>query len=97
MPTRIVFRRIAKREMDESIAWYENQRAHLGLEFAIEVDKTLEHVALNPNQFPLIRGEIRRALLRRFPYGLYYLIEENRVVIVAVFHFKRDPTLLEDR
>ena len=97
MSAEIVFRRIAKREMDESIAWYENQRAHLGLEFAIEVDKTLEHIALNPNQFPLIRGEIPRALLRRLPYGLYYLIEENRVVIVAVFHFKRDPTLLEDR
>ena len=97
MPAGIVFRRIAKREMDESIDWYENQREQLGLELAIEIDRILQNISRNPKQFPLTRGDIRRALLRRFPYGVHYIIEDNRVVVLAVFHVKRNPSLLEDR
>jgi plasmid stabilization system protein ParE len=93
----IVFRRIAKLEMDESIAWYENQRENLGVEFALEIDRTLQRISLNPAQFPPLRGEVRRALLRRFPYGIHYLNETNRVVVLAVFHVKRNPQRLEGR
>jgi plasmid stabilization system protein ParE len=93
----IVFRRVAKREMDESISWYEAQRAGLGIEFAIEVETFLLRVAQAPEQFPRIRGEIRRAVLQRFPYTLHFLIESERIVILAVFHVKRDPRALEDR
>jgi|SRR5215471_14531235 len=93
----IVFRRIAKAEMDESIAWYDNQRERLGSELALEIDRTLARISQNPGQFPLIRGEIRRALLRRFPYGIYFIIETDRVVVLAVFHVKRNPRLLEER
>ena len=67
MPAGIVFRGIAKREMDESIAWYENQREQLGLELAVEIDRILESISRNPKRFPLTQGEVRRALLRRFP------------------------------
>ena len=97
MPAGIVFRRIAKREMDESIAWYESQREQLGLELAIEIDRTLQNVSRNPKQFPLTRGEVRQALLRRFPYGVHYVVEDNLVVVLAVFHVKRNPSQLEDR
>jgi plasmid stabilization system protein ParE len=97
MSSPIVFRRIAKAEMDEAIAWYEKQRVNLGIELAAEIDRILEKVSQNAKQFPQIRGNIRRALLRRFPYGLHFIHEEHRVVIVAVFHVKRNPQLLEDR
>jgi len=93
----IVFRRIAKAEMDESIAWYDNQQERLGLELALEIDRTLARISQNPEQFPLIRGDIRRALLHRFPYSIHFIIETDRVVILAVFHAKRSPRLLEDR
>ena len=96
MPAQIVFRRIAKREMDESIAWYENQRAQLGVELAVEINRTLQNISHSPKQFPLMRGEVRRALVRRFPYGVHYVIENDRVVVLAVYHVKRSPTLLED-
>lgn len=92
----IVFRRAAKREMDESIAWYEAQRAGLGIEFAVEVETFLLRIAEAPEQFPRIRGEIRRAVLQRFPYN-HFLIESERIVILAVFHVKRNPGALKDR
>ncbi len=93
----IVFRRIARLEMDKSIAWYESRRAGLGLEFAVEVETFLVRIAETPEQFPRVRGEIRRAVLQRFPYTLHFLIESNRVVILAVFHVKRNPRTLEGR
>ena len=92
----IVFRRIAKLEMDESIAWYESRRAGLGLEFAIEIETFLPRISENPEQFPRVRGEIRRAVLRRFLYTLHFLLESNRVIL-AVFHVKRNPRTLEGR
>lgn len=93
----IVFRRIAKLEMDESIAWYENQREDLGLEFAVEVDKFLEEISHSAERFPQVRGEIRRAILQRFPYTIHFLVEPDRIVILSVFHVKRNPKILEDR
>ena len=97
MSSPIVFRRIAKVEMDESIAWYENQRHNLGVEFAVEIDTTLKKISQNPSQFPRLRGDVRRALLHRFPYGIHYIDEVNRVVVIAVFHVKPNPQRLEER
>jgi plasmid stabilization system protein ParE len=97
MPSPIVFRRIAEAEMDESIAWYETQRDNLGIELAVDIGRALEKISQNPGQFPRIRGDIQRALLRRFPYAIHYIFEDDRVVVLAVFHVKRNPRLLEDR
>ena len=91
----IVFRRIAKRELDESIAWCEVQKSGLGVEFAVEIETFLLRVAETPEQF--IRGEIRRAVLQRFPYTLHFVIESEQIVILSVFHAKRNPRALEDR
>jgi plasmid stabilization system protein ParE len=97
MSSPIVFRRIAKAEMDESIAWYESQRENLGVELAVEIGATLHTISQHPVRYPLVRGEVRRALLRRFPYGIHYINETGRVVVFAVFHVKRNPSVLEDR
>src|SRR3989442_886364 len=97
MASPIVFRHIARMEMDESIAWYENQRAKLGVEFAVEIDETLQRISRAPELYPRIRGEIRRALVHRFPYAVHYITEHDRIVVLAVFHVKRDPSLLEER
>lgn len=93
----VVFRRIARQEMDESIAWYENERAGLGLEFAAEIDASLNAIGNNPEQFRQVRGEIRRAVLLRFPFTIHFLIEPDRIVVLAVFHVKRNPQQLEGR
>lgn len=93
----IVFRRVARAEMDEAIAWYEYQGAGLGLQFITEIDTCLQRIADSPKQFPTTRGEIRRAVLHRFPYTIHFLDETIRIVVLAVFHVKRDPLVLEGR
>jgi plasmid stabilization system protein ParE len=93
----VVFRRIAKQEMDESIAWYENERAGLGFEFAVEIEESLSAIVNNPKQFRQVRGNIRRAVMLRFPFTIHFLIESDRIVVLAVFHVKRNPKQLEGR
>jgi plasmid stabilization system protein ParE len=93
----LVLRSIARRELDESIEWYETRRAGLGLEFSEEFETELNRIARNPEQFARIRGSVRRAVLQRFPYTIHFLHESDRIVVLAVFHAKRNPERLEGR
>ncbi len=97
MSLRIVFRPIARSELDEAIGWYERQKRGLGAEFRESVSKMLDRISSSPLRFTPVRGAVRRALLRRFPYAIHFVPEPTAVVILAVFHTKRDPRQLEGR
>lgn len=87
----VVRSREAERDIEEGAFWYEQQRAGLGVEFVLELDAVLERVETGPRQFPEIEPRVRRALLRRFPYAVYFVIEEDSVGVFAVLHQSRDP------
>jgi len=93
----IVFRPIARSELDEAMAWYRRKKFGLEKEFEQSVDEMLHRITAHPLRFHRARGEVRCALLRRFPYAIYYVPENDAVIILAIFHTKRDPTLLEER
>ncbi|HYV24638.1 MAG TPA: type II toxin-antitoxin system RelE/ParE family toxin [Pyrinomonadaceae bacterium] len=93
----VVFRRIARLEFEESIAWYDAQQAGLGVQFAAEIENLLERISDSPQQFPHVRNRIRRAVSTRFPYTVHYITEKERIVVLAIFHVKRNPTQLEGR
>ncbi len=97
MPLPLVFRRIAQLELDESVSWYENKRMGLGREFRLEIEKHLEKIANQPQRFRQIRGQVRRVVLQRFPYSIYFLAEADRIIVLAVFHARRAPQNLEPR
>src|SRR5918996_6076960 len=90
----VVFRRIAKREFDDAISWYQDRREGLGREFSVAVEEQLGRIALSPNQFACVRGDVRRAVLQRFPYSIYFIVEDDRIVVLAVFHARRAPISL---
>jgi plasmid stabilization system protein ParE len=71
--------------------WYENERAALGLEFLDRLEATYDRIADDPFQYQELSSGIRRALLRRFPYAVYFSVEGDVVVILAVLHASRDP------
>ena len=71
MSRRVEFRRIARIEFDEAMGWYEAQCGGLGVEFKEEVDRFLARLAEAPEHFRKVRGEIRRAVIRRFPYTIH--------------------------
>ena len=78
-------------DVEAAFEWYEHERAGLGLEFLDELRATYNRIAAGPFKYQELRGGIRRALLRRFPYAVYFAIDGDIVVVVAVLHASRDP------
>jgi plasmid stabilization system protein ParE len=90
-------RRIADQEFDEAIAWYSRQRAGLGEEFRATIEDHFQRIRENPEWFPKVRGGVQRAVVRRFPYVIHFLVEADRIVILSVFHTSREPSQIKSR
>jgi plasmid stabilization system protein ParE len=93
----VVRSREAERDIEQAAFWYEQQREGLGVEVVLELDAVLERVETVPRQFPEIEPRVRRALLRRFPYAVYFVIDEDTIGVFAVLHQSRDPRLWKAR
>lgn len=88
---------LAKAELDEAFAWYEDQVVGLGYEFLDAFDQSIRLIASFPELFEEIECGVRRCLVNRFPYGVLYGIDGDSIVVVAVAHLKREPTFWIDR
>jgi plasmid stabilization system protein ParE len=97
MKRAVVLRRAAEKELDDSIARYEDKREGLGQEFWGVIEKHFQRIADTPELFPEVRGQVRRAVVRRFPFVIHFLIESDRIVILSVFHTSREPEQLKFR
>lgn len=91
MSYEIAVRPEAAREVQEAFDWYDEKSEGLGLEFLRAAEACLAGVKRNPFASLAIYQEIRRALLRKFPYALFYLIKEEQIIVLACFHIKRNP------
>jgi len=78
-------------DVEAAFEWYENERSGLGFEFLDELRAAYNRIAEGPLKYQLLRSGIRRALLKRFPYAVYFAIEDDVVVVVTVLHASRDP------
>jgi plasmid stabilization system protein ParE len=78
-------------EVEAAFEWYERERPGLGVEFLDELRATYGRVAHGPLRYQEVSDGIRRALLRRFPYAVYFAIEADLIVVVAVLHASREP------
>lgn len=94
---RIVFRPEAQAELLEAQAWYEERASGLGMSFARAFEVALLDALRRPLSHPLVEGELRRALLRRFPYAVFFRTGNEELLVVAVFHHRRDPGELRPR
>jgi plasmid stabilization system protein ParE len=87
----VTFHAGADAEVTEAAQYYERRSAGLGLSFLREVEIAIEQIRANPEAYERVGDEIRRKLLKRFPYGVLYAVEQDRIRIVAVAHHKRRP------
>jgi plasmid stabilization system protein ParE len=81
----------AANDLDEAYAWYENQRVGLGEDFLTRVQACLTVLQRFPEMHARVHGDYRRALVRKFPYAIFYEYADNRVTIYSVFHTSQDP------
>ena len=97
MRTRLVLRPQAEAELLDARDWYEEQRPGLGGVFATEVDMVLARVVQAPLAYPRVQGETRRALVRRFPYAIYFHAVADEIVVLGVIHGRRHPRRWQSR
>ncbi len=92
MSLRVVFRPAARHEFEDAADWYEEHRAGLGAEFTAEIDRAVNLASNNPGHFPLLHRNVRCVRVRRFPYSVFFRVEEGHIVVLAVFHASRNPS-----
>lgn len=85
-------------EVEEDVvagyAWYEEKAAGLGEEFLRLFYAYSREIARNPLMYRTVHKDLRRRLLRRFPYAIYFRIEADSVVVFGLFHCARDPRFI---
>jgi plasmid stabilization system protein ParE len=87
----IVFRTEAELDISQAAEWYESRGEGLSSEFRRVVEACIASIQRNPLQYPRIYGDYRRAALRRFPFGIFYRVGDNEIVIAGCYHARRDP------
>ena len=96
---RVLIRPEARKDLSDASAWYDNQGPGLGLSFLTAVRQQLLQIRSRPEAFPPFHRQTRRALIKRFPYAVIFLVqaEQERIIVIAVLHCGRDPRLWRAR
>jgi plasmid stabilization system protein ParE len=91
MTRRFIVRPRAERDIQSAHDWYESQEPGLGERFLEAVQKRLEAIRDFPESCPIIYRDVRRAVVSRFPYLVFYVVQPTRVTVLAVLHHSRSP------
>ncbi len=87
----------AQKDIEESAKWYEQQRENLGFDFLDEIDKSCLLIEHDPLMYEEVYKNLRRVVVERFPFNIFYFVEEESIVIVAVIHGSRHPKKWQKR
>ena len=85
------FHRLAERELNAAAAHYEIQRPGLGASFLKEIDRCIDLIVQQPRAGQIVLGDVRRRLVRRFPYAILYTLRPDQVRVLAVMNLRRKP------
>ena len=75
--------------------WYESKSKGLGEEFLRIFYAAASAISHNPLQYPIVYHEFRRCLLRRFPYAVYFQVDNNQIIVFGLFHCARNPQIMK--
>ncbi len=89
---KLILKPLAEIDIKEAAIWYDFQREGLGEELLLALEAKFIEIQRNPHQFRIIYQNVRRAFSSRFPYGIFYIIEESNLYIIAVVHTSRNPS-----
>ena len=92
MTPQFIVRPEAERDLRAAYVWYEGQVIGLGDEFLMKIDVAFAVIRRHPLAFPIIYEDVRRAVVRRFPYSVFYVAADERTVVLSVMHTRQDPS-----
>ncbi|MBM4146425.1 MAG: type II toxin-antitoxin system RelE/ParE family toxin [Nitrospira sp.] len=92
-----IIRPEAEDDLKEAFSWYEERKIGLGYDFLLQVDAGINFISRNPEIHPIEYKGTRKHLIKRFPYKIIYLVDGEKIIILAVIHGKRSPDLIKKR
>lgn len=93
----LTIRRVAELDITETFNYYESKRLGLGYDFLLCIEESFSKIERNALQYQLVHKGLRRCLVHRFPYAVFYFVDDNDVIVTAVIHAHRDPTSWDER
>ena len=91
MKRKVEYHPEARAEIHNTANWYDKRTEGLGLEFLLEVRFAESQIIQHSDMWPIYEGDTRRYLLKKFPFSIIYLITDNKIQIVAVAHYRKNP------
>ena len=91
MDYELIIRPEAREDLLDTFHWYQDQRQGLGFDFKLCADEAITKIARSPLIYKKVFQDVRRVVLKRFPFGVYYLVDNDAVIVLAVLHARRDP------
>jgi plasmid stabilization system protein ParE len=83
--------RLARQDLRQARDYYDQQRAGLGRRWVLAVVDALDAIVARPGSFPVVHADLRRAIVKRFPYGVFFRTAQEDIRVVAILHLHRDP------
>jgi len=97
MSLAVRLRRIAQSEYDDAADSYEARRKGLGIRFVTAIREVLDDISAQPDRYPEVWSGVREAMLSTWPYAIYYQIHLDHIMVIAVFHMSRNPSVWQSR
>jgi hypothetical protein len=97
MSFEIIISQFAELELKQAVNYYNGKKPGLGDEFVAELDYIFEKIQKNPGMFPKVIERTQKAVLKRFPFNVYFIVVDTRVFITAIFNTWREPKIWRDR
>ena len=90
---------IVHTDLRKAKKWYHEKSETLAKEFKTEVDKEIDYIGDYPEHYQRKYKELRQSLVTRFPYAIFYLVEEKqkRIIVFGILHTSRNPEIVRKR
>lgn len=90
---RLIIKPSAVLDATEAANWYNDKREGLGSEFLLALDAKINAIRRNPKLFQVVYKNIQRALTERFPYGIFFIVVDEIIYVLAIQHSSRNPKI----
>ena len=93
----MIIRPEAESDIKDAYEWYEAQRKGLGEGFLLCIEEALSRVSRNPEVYSAVYKNVRRVLIHRFPFGIFFIESEESISVLAILHARRNPKMWKGR
>lgn len=84
-------------EWEASILWYNQRRKGLGEVFTDAIEESINLIQADPESYPFLDHDLRAFRVKRFPFSILFTVDNDEILVVSIFHERRDPKVWQSR